>query len=90
MADSILLSVDDLKKFLTGDFLDDLADKLAEKEQSRKRAMSLRPLSDREAARRLNVSVSTLRRLKKSDRIGSVETPQGRKVREADIEEYFS
>lgn len=42
-------------------------------------------LSDERAARRLRVSVSTVRRWKKSGEVGSVSTPRGRMCRVCDI-----
>ena len=43
------------------------------------------PISDEEAAMKLNVSVSTIGRWKKSGRIGSVLTAKGRMVRACDL-----
>jgi hypothetical protein len=42
-------------------------------------------LSDGDAALRLHVSVSTLRRMKKNREIGYIATPKGRMVRVCDI-----
>ena len=86
-----ILSPAGLEQLLTSDrFLAKLADRLATILKERERARSLTPLPDKEAARRINVSVSTLRRYKRSGAIGSVQTPTGRKVRECDIVKYFT
>jgi len=43
-------------------------------------------ISDEEAAKRKNVSVSTLRRMKVDGRIHSIPTPKGRMCRVCDVE----
>jgi len=86
-----VLSPQGLEQLLTSDrFLNKLADRLVTCINKNERAKSKIPLADKEAARRLGISVSTVRRLKKSGEIGSVQTPRGRQVRERDIVEYFS